>query len=103
MKNEVLVSLMNVSIENLAEEQRKALVVHAVSVLENVIQLLKAGEYNTIQKMMIESPSGDCMGTDTHFIDFSYDGQSKSEVDLYDFLKEVISLRDTSKRLWHQK
>ena len=83
--------LMSIDIDNLAQKQYDGLKEHLKGVLNKVITLLDQDKLEEIEEMLIESPGGDCFGSDDHYINFSYKENCKE--DMYWMLEDLKDLR----------
>jgi hypothetical protein len=86
--NESLMRLLDTTPESLARLQLDGIKDHTVNILKRVIFLIEKGYYGDIGTMLVRSPAGDCMGTDHHFIDFSWNPNSDDGLDI----AEVVEL-----------
>lgn len=84
--------------DNLAERQYTALVDYVEFVFAKISQDLRKGELPKVKEQLMNSPAGDCNGTEKYFIDFSETGiqvqdNSCSDVDLFDIVSHLEKLR----------
>lgn len=85
-----LKDLMKTRPESLAELQIAELKKHAIGILKDVIEALDTDDFDKLDRMLCYSPAGDCMGTNTHHIDFSY--EDNVEMDLNDIISTIKNL-----------
>ena len=81
-------TLFEITPSNLAEKQYQELIKYTKQVLTDVIKNIDEEKFNY---PLIYSPSGDCMGSDNHYIPF-YAWKSDEPADLqevFDKLKEL--------------
>ena len=83
--------LMSIDIDNLAQKQYDGLKEHLKGVLNKIITLLDQDKLEEIEEMLVESPGGDCYGSDDHYINFSY--KENCEEDMYWMLDDLRDLR----------
>lgn len=82
--------IMELSVNNLAEEQHFALKNHVVLILKNVLNLIEKDQYDIVLNYLSFSPSGDCMGCDNHYIDFSW---NNTPMDIAEVCEVLSSLK----------
>ena len=92
--------LLKVNPDTLRKEQYKALKEHAIKVLNEVQKLLRGDNLdNILNQYLSDSPAGDGMGLDNHFINFDFEPGNIYGNDLHELivtLKE-LSLTERSK------
>ena len=88
-----LENILNLDIKNLKREQYRALKKHTINRLEEIINYLKVDDLEGVLNMMKYSPSGDEMGCDNYFINFSfkedYDENPMDLMDIIDLMKNL--------------
>lgn len=85
-------SILDTSIEQLREDQLKALREHFCGVLEEIRNLFMEEKYQEISdKYVAWSPAGDGMGDDNHFINF-YWHPDADRCDIGDILQMAAKL-----------
>lgn len=89
-----LQDLLKTTPETLADEQHKALKQHILGVLAEVTKAISEENYKHIKNLTCYSPAGDCMGTESFFIDFAPEGLDES--DIVDMTARLIELKALS-------
>lgn len=85
-------SILDTSIDQLREDQLKALREHFCGVLEEIRNLFMEEKYQEIADKYVKwSPAGDEMGCDNHFINF-YWHPDADECDVGDILQMAAKL-----------
>ena len=80
-------SILDTSIEQLREDQIKALNEHFCNVLEDIRKMFLAGEYQELFDKYVEfSGAGDGWGNENHYINF-YWHKDADEMDIADLLE----------------
>lgn len=85
--------IMKVSVDNLAQKQYEFLKKHGEEILADVLYLFQNDQFKELKNMLKESPAGDEMGTDHHFIDFSYEVDERDGLDLLDLINLLEHLK----------
>ena len=84
--------ILDTDINKLREDQYKALKEHIISVLDDIRNKVLHNDFQGIYNNFIEySPSGDDMGLDNHFINFSW-----NDTDVLDIDDVLCKLKDLS-------
>ena len=86
--------LLELTPENLANEQFSALQKHAVKRLTEIANLIKEGKVDKVYAYTFYSPAGDDHGLDNQCINFSED--TKQDMDIGDVLETLIRLKTIS-------
>lgn len=93
-----LKTLLATDPQELAELQHDMLKKHAIDTLLNMVTILKEESYETIltdfSTVVTYSPAGDGYGTDSHYINFAYGGDS---LDIHDIAEALKSLKGLMK------
>lgn len=82
--------LLAASPQDLALRQHDALLAYAIKRLEEVIKMLKEGQYEELAAELESSPAGDGHGSDNDFIPF--DILEYRRVDIQEDIGQVLSL-----------
>lgn len=64
--------VLNLDLDNLADMKYKALKKHTIKVLKKITELIENDKLEEAEKMLANSPAGDCMGCDNNYINFEY-------------------------------
>ena len=90
--------LMNCTPEDLPRLQYEAARKHTITILEEVLELVKEGRYDDIvENYLSSSPAGDGYGTYNEYICFQYDHTSNQGMDISQMMELLSSLRKRSK------
>lgn len=87
-------NILDTDIERLKQDQLKALQNQMKKVFDEIYRLFLDGKYQEIKEKYIQySPTGDCMGCDNNFINFSWNDTIK---DIGDILEMASVLTEKS-------
>lgn len=66
------INILDVDVSNIQKAKFQAMKEHIISVLDRVKDMVETGDYDGLDKAVFWSPSGDCMGSDNHCINFAW-------------------------------
>jgi hypothetical protein len=89
-----ITEFLRITPESLAKEQYDALKAHSISVLENIIELIKTENYSMIDSLLETSPAGDGYGRDNHYINFGHiDYYNQYGADIREVVDRLMGLK----------
>ena len=83
--------IMEIDVNNLKRRQLDALKIHTIDILRKAIKHIENEEFEEIELMMADSPSGDSYGEDNVYIDFTYLGSC--HMDIGEIVERMKSLK----------
>lgn len=92
MANTTIAELMSTTPANLAKRQKDALTEFVCDRLETIVMMIRCGEYSAVKSMLQNSPSGDGMGEDNAYINFSDSGCGQDIGDMIHVLERLASV-----------
>lgn len=86
-------TIMELSVNTLAQQQHVLLKKHVLKILEEVKQHISNENYEKVEDYLSFSPSGDGYGCANYYIDF---GWGEEELDIQDICDKLSQLKTTS-------
>ncbi len=93
-------TIMELSVNTLAQQQHLALKKHVLKILDEVKQHISNENYEKVGDYLSFSPSGDGYGCDNYYIDF---GWGEEELDIQEVCSKLSQLKPTSGGKWYER
>ncbi len=93
-------TIMELSVNTLAQQQHLALKKHILGILNEVKQHIQNEEYEKVRDYLAFSPDGDGYGRANHYIDF---GWGEEELDIQEVCSKLSQLKPTSGGKWYER